>query len=653
MTARQGRALAGWPIVDPPDGDGDLPPEAALAMPRQALAGPDCPRRPAILAQDGAWRAALLVVATLALTAPAVVYLYLGLAADGIAPLDVGVLAVFTVLFAWIMMAFLSAVAGFAGGGRSGGDPCLDPAYARPGLVSRTAILSPVYNEDPHALFARLGAMAASLEAVGAERNFDLFVLSDTIQPAIQAEEYALFRRLRTRLQGRVRVYYRHRPLNTDRKAGNLADWVTRFGGAYQHMVVLDADSLMAGDTLVRLAAAMERDPEVGLIQTTPVLVNRASLLARAQQFACALYGPMLARGVAWWSGAQCNYWGHNAIIRVQAFAACAGLPHLSGRRPFGGHILSHDFVEAALLRRAGWAVRMAPLLGGSYEESPPTLTDLIARDRRWCQGNLQHLKVLPGRGLHWISRLHLLRGVLSYLTAPIWLSLMVMGVMLAAHPPWGVGDQASATAAAQQAPSAALTVLFWISMGLLLAPKVLAFIAMLVSPRDRRRFGGARRALSGMLLETLLSTLIAPVMMFNQVRALISILAGRDSGWPCQVRAEGGLGLNEAARRHAPDTVAGLILGAGALVGGWSVFLWMSPVILGLVAAVPLAMVTARRDLGLKARGVGLLLIPQETQPPRLIAQTNILLDRTPEARLEPGSAWALSGGRIEPLFG
>lgn len=655
MNALGRRSFERWRSAPAPPTSSDLPPEAPLAMPAQAFWGETSVRTPNPIVRDGSWRAAALIIATVLLTTPAVAYLFASLRIDGISPLDVAILLVFALLFAWIVMAFLSALAGFIPGGRVEGDSCLDPATPRPGLASRTAILSPIYNEDPHPLFARLRAMAGSLEAVNAAGQFDIFVLSDTTQPQTQAEEYALFRRLRDRMSGRIRLYYRHRALNLDRKAGNLSDWVVRFGGAYDHMVVLDADSLMSGDTLVRLAAAMERDPEVGLIQTTPVLINRNSLLARAQQFACGLYGPLLARGVAWWSGAQGNYWGHNAILRLTAFAGCAGLPHLPGRKPFGGHILSHDFVEAALLRRAGWTVRMAPLLGGSYEESPPTLTDLIARDRRWCQGNFQHLLVLPGRGLHWISRLHLLRGVCTYLTAPFWLSLMIMGVLLALQPACGLGSGVQAAPSADVLRHTAVTItdLFIVSMGLLMAPKVLAFFAMLASPRERRRFGGARRVLGGMLLETVLSSLIAPVMMFNQIRALFSILAGRDSGWPAQARQEGGLSLAEAARRHAPDTIAGLILGVAALIASGPLFLWMSPVILGLVSAIPLTLITARQDLGLKARKAGLLLIPEETAPPRLIIQANNLLERPLEPRPDQSSTWSLAGGRVEPLFG
>src|SRR6202042_2078774 len=224
--------------------------------------------------------------------------------------------------------------------------------------------------------------------------------------------EEAGFLALRERTGGDARIFYRRRPRNTARKSGNIAEWMRRFGGAYQQFLILDADSLMPGETLVRLVGAMERHPDVGLAQTLPIIPGASTLFARMQQFAGRVYGPLIAHGIAWWHGAEGNYWGHNALIRTRAFAEQAGLPELRGRRPFGGHIMSHDFVEAALLRRAGWSVWMVPALAGSYEEGPPNVPDMAIRDRRWCQGNLQHMAVLPARGLYWLSRMHMLVGI-------------------------------------------------------------------------------------------------------------------------------------------------------------------------------------------------------------------------------------------------
>lgn len=606
---------------------GELPPEAALAMPVQSLAAP----RAGVRAIG--WRAGILIGATAAMTALAVYAFYDVLRLDTLGPLDVVILAVFAPLFAWTAFSFVSAVAGMWAMARDRDPLDLEGDTAPCDLSSHTAILSPIYNEAPDALFARLQAMWRSIEAAAGADAFDIFVLSDTTDPAIQRAEAARFHTLRRRLPEAARLYYRHRPRNIDRKAGNIADWVRRFGAAYDFMVVLDADSLMEGETLMRLAGAMERNERVGLIQTTPVVINRHSLFARTEQFASRLYGPLLARGMAWWAGDQGNYWGHNAIIRVQAFAAAAGLPHLAGRGPFGGHILSHDFVEAALLRRAGWEVRLAPALRGSYEESPPTLGDAIARDRRWCQGNLQHLKVLGAPGLAPISRLHLLRGVTSYLTAPLWLALLIASALLALKPGWGVSDPEIADLGLQGHAMIPIVAIFAASMAFLLAPKFMAFGVMMASPSERRLFGGGRRAFASMMLEIALSALMAPVLMLHQVWALISILAGRDSGWLAQHREEGDLSMEEAADRHLGDTAVGLILAVSALGVSVQTFLWMLPVILGMVFCIPLAALTSRRDLGQMAARAGLLTVPEEIAPPPVVRAFNALVAEPPRA--------------------
>src|SRR5215472_4565501 len=302
---------------------------------------------------------------------------------------------------------------------------------------------------------------------------------------------------------------------------------------------------------------------------TLPVIVNGTTLFARLQQFAGRLYGPSIARGIAWWHGTEGNYWGHNAAIRVAAFASHAGLPTLSGRKPFGGHILSHDFVEAALMRRAGWRIQMVPSLAGSYEETPPTLADYTARDRRWCQGNLQHLGVLPARGLHWVSRLHLLTGIGSYVTAPLWVAILLVGVLISleAHfvrpeyfPP---GFSLFPNWPAQDPVRAAWV--FAATMGILLVPKLLAYIATLVRRASRRSFGGAIRTFAGVLTEILISGLIAPVMMVSQSRAVADVLLGRDSGWQAQRRDADALPIGDALRRFAVHTAVGIVLAASA----------------------------------------------------------------------------------------
>jgi membrane glycosyltransferase len=447
-------------------------------------------------------------------------------------------------------------------------------------------------------------------------------VLSDTTDRAVRAAEREAWRR--SRAPGGLAVWYRHRPRNHHRKAGNIADWVQRFGGAYEHFVILDADSIMTADALLGLVAMIEVDPRAGLIQTLPLLVEARTPFARLQQFAARLHGPLIAAGLAWWHGDAGNYWGHNAIIRTRAFAESAGLPELPGRRPFGGHVLSHDFVEAALLRRAGWTVRMAPLLPGSYEGGPPSLPDAAARDRRWCQGNLQHLGVLGAAGLHPLSRLHLASGIFAYLGSPLWLLFLVLGVLLtlagepeaARYFPHGHALFPAWPMDAERARG-----LFAVTLVVLLAPKLLAWLAAVADPVSRRGFGGGLRLSASALLEMLLAALLAPIMMLTQVSQIAGILLGRDGGWRVQARDGRRLPVVDVARAYAGHVLAGIVL-LGACFVAPSVGLWLAPVIAGPLLAVPLVVLTADPALGRALNRRGLLLTPEEIAPhPVLVA--------------------------------
>jgi membrane glycosyltransferase len=338
-----------------------------------------------------------------------------------------------------------------------------------------------------------------------------------------------------------------------------------------------------------------------------------------------------LGFGLAWWHGSESNYWGHNAILRIRAFAEQAGLPTLPGRKPIGGEIMSHDFVEAALMRRGGWAIEIAPGLGGSYEESPPALSDYAVRDRRWCQGNLQHMGVLPARGLHPVSRLHLLTGIGAYTTAPLWLLFLVVGILIALQaqfirPEYFPQDFALFPQWPAQDPVRAAYV-FAGTMGLLFLPKLLAYLTILARAEQRRGFGGGFRAFAGVLLETLVSGLMAPVMMLNQSLTVVAALAGRDVGWNVQRRDDGALPLAEIARGYVWHTLFGILLAAAAYAVSWSLFLWMTPVIMGLLLAIPLAALTADAGVGRGLRRLGLLLVPEERHPPAILARANELI--------------------------
>ena len=494
-----------------------MPAGAPLDMPVQDFRARPGPMPPPGTGPRGiVWRRLLVLAATLLLTGFGAREMAKVFGVETLLTPGAVVLALFVPLFAWIALSFVSSLCGvasvIAGGGWALG---IDPAAPLPRPATRTALLMPVYNEDPRRVLAGLEAIHEGLRDAGRADRFDLFILSDTTDPDAWAREEEAFLALRARAGAGARIFYRRRAKNIDRKAGNIADWVRRHGGDYPQFLILDADSVMSAEALVRLAAAMEANPRVGLIQSLPVIVNGRSLFARMQQFAGRLYGPVIAHGIAFWHGSEGNYWGHNAMIRTQAFAGAAGLPHLPGRKPFGGTVMSHDFVEAALMRRRGWGIHFVPALPGSYEESPPALSDLAIRDRRWCQGNLQHLAVLPARGLHPISRSHLLVGIGSYITAPMWLLFLICGVLLALQarfvlpeyfgagptlfPNWPVVDPVRAKW------------VFIATMGLLLFPKLLAWGAMLTDRAWRRGHGGALRSLASVLLETLLAGLLAP----------------------------------------------------------------------------------------------------------------------------------------------
>jgi membrane glycosyltransferase len=606
-----------------------LPPEVPLPMPTQSLREkPVGVRRPASSPSGIGLRRFLVVGGAAVLSAIAAYEMYLVLGGSGFTTLAAFMLLLFVALFGWIALSFTSALAGFVSVLMGGGRRLLSAKATLP--TSRTALLMPTYNESPSRVMVGLQAIEESLRAAGASDAFDFFILSDTTDPEIWIAEEAAFLMLRERTGGHRRIFYRHRKQNVARKAGNIADWVQRWGGNYPQFLILDADSVMTADALLRLAVAMERHPDVGLIQTLPIITAATTLLARLQQFAGSVYGPLIAHGLAWWHGAEGNYWGHNALIRTRAFAEQAGLPVLQGRIPFGGHILSHDFVEAALIRRGGWAVHMVPGLAGSYETGPPSLIELTVRDRRWCQGNLQHAAVLPTRGLAWTSRLHLLTGIGSYITAPLWVLFLLTGILIALQarfvpynyfpggkslfPTWPVIDPVRA---------------MWMfigTMAVLLAPKLLAAIAVLLRARERRGHGGATRLLMSVATETILTGLIAPVMMLSQSGAVCGILLGRDSGWQPQRRDDGSVPMRELARRYQHHTVLGLLLGGGAWTVSPYLALWMIPVVLGLVLAIPLAAVTGQRRVGWALRRIGLLCTPEETAPPGVLARATEL---------------------------
>jgi len=591
-----------------------LPPAAPLEMDEQSLTRRhrSAPRR--LPGEAGARIArGFLLIAAILLTALLVHQMWLVLGVGGLTSVERAMLGLFVINIAWVGFGAITPFMGFMLGPERAAPPAAPP-------TTRTALLMPTYNEDPARILGAASAMLRAIDARGAGQAFEFFILSDTNRPDVWLAEQAMVEAARADPEIGERLHYRHRARNMRRKAGNIADWVERWGAAYPFMLVLDADSLMEADTIIELARRMEADDTLGILQTSPHLIGGETPLARVQQFASRVYGPVLTRGLRAWFGDAGNYWGHNAIIRTRAFADCGGLPELPGKPPFGGLILSHDFVEAAFLRRGGWAVRMADDLAGSFEHAPPNLIELAARDRRWCQGNLQHTRLLRTSGLHPLSRLHLFMGVMSYLSSPLWLLFLLAGMSLALHaylvPPDYFLDRWSLFPDWPRIDPERAMALFGLCMLVLFAPKLLGTAAFLGDPAAR---GLRFRSGVSLVTEILLSALVAPIMMLVQTSSVVQILTGRDSGWNPQARDADRVPWGLLWRFHARHMYIGILLAVAAAAISWRLLAWMSPALLGLVLAVPISAFMGNARAGRVLARLGLLTTPEERHRPSL----------------------------------
>ncbi|SIS55653.1 glucans biosynthesis glucosyltransferase MdoH [Paracoccus saliphilus] len=605
-------------LVEPP-----MPPEMPLDMPEQNFraAPPAGPRR----SRDGLRIWAARLVAFGGTVALAVIGFFQMLTAfgDKPTPMQLMLLALFVPTFAWIGFSFCATLAGF-----------LAPRPKTPTDPGKAnvAVVMPIYHEDASASIGLLTALARELEQEGMADRAEIFVLSDTRDPSVAVNETLAVAAARE--ISPLPFWYRRRETNADRKSGNIAEFLRRWGGRYDQMVVLDADSVLSGAAVKALSARMEAAPDLGLIQTMPVLIGGETIFARLTQFAGRVYGPMIARGVSAWSGNTGNYWGHNAIIRINAFAQCCGLPRLPGKAPFGGSILSHDFVEAAALCRAGWKVRLDYDLRGSYEGCPPTLLDMAARERRWAQGNLQHLSLLGMRGTRAISGAHFAIGILGFMMSPIWLALILVGLVLSAtvllstpeyfpnayqlFPDWPVFD------------SRRMLWLFMIAMGLLLLPKLFGIFRAWSRPLAKNS-GGPVHIFASALFEIILSALIAPVQMLTQTRQIYEILCGRDSGWKAQTRAGSMPPWHVVLSRHWAHVALGL--GTLIVLAEFSPeqLIWLSPILAGLILSPLTSRLSASPVFGRWARMRGLLVTPEERETPPIIADAQAMTRRLP----------------------
>ncbi|MEL7259747.1 MAG: glucans biosynthesis glucosyltransferase MdoH [Pseudomonadota bacterium] len=574
-----------------------MPCPAPLAMPAQDLTRDTDAVHPAP-APAPVRRLAVFVPALLG-TAAMIWGLHTLFAANGTTWLEYMLLALIGATFIWVTLAVSTIGVGVASR--------LDAPQDTPnGPPIDVALLVPIYNEVPSDVFGNAAAMLADLVRQKGGHRYTLFILSDTRDDAIALQEWQAFESLQRSAPAAIAVHYRRRTDNTDKKVGNLVDWITGWGGAYEAMLVLDADSLMTGRAIDHLARQLAADPQTGLIQTFPQLIGAETLFARIQQFSNVAYGWLLAEGLAHWSRTEGNYWGHNAIIRTRAFAASAGLPHLRGLLGGDDLILSHDFVEASLMRRAGWRVRFLPRVTGSFEEVPGTLIDYAQRDARWCRGNLQHLRLLATRGLHPISRFHLFQGAAAYLMSPAWFILLVFWALLGRDADTNVityFNQANPLFPSwpPQMTHIDSAVFLIVMYAVLLLPKITCSAIIGAQPKAVRRFGGRGTFAGAVLTELALSIAYAPILMIQQTKAVLRSILGRGAGWSPQARAATGYPMRTLLKFHWVETVLGTLLCAGLATGlvSW----WLIPIAASLLLAVPLSALSAyplsRIDLG------------------------------------------------------
>ena len=569
-------------------------------------------------------RRRILLFLLLAQTYLATAFMAQVLPYHGRQPLEIAILALFAILIAWVSAGFWTAMAGllillrgrdrYAISATIRGDESIDPA-------ARTAVIMPIYNEDSVRVFAGMRATYESVARTGKLDAFDFFVLSDTNDPDTRiAERSAWFDTCR-RIDGFGKLFYRLRRHRIKRKSGNVADFCRRWGKNYRYMIVLDADSVMSGDCLVNLVRMMEANADAGIIQTAPHASGRETLYARVQQFATHVYGPLFTAGMHYWQLGESHYWGHNAIIRVEPFMRYCSLERLKGGGALSGEILSHDFVEAALMRRAGWSVWLAYDLPGSFEEMPPNLIDELMRDRRWCQGNLINSRLFFTQGLHAAHRAVFFTGVMAYVSAPLWFVFLLLSTAnLAVHT---LVEPEYFTAPAQLFPlwpewhPDRAIFLFTMTAMLLFLPK-LASVALLLAAHKARAFGGTAKLAASMLAEFVFSALLAPIRMLFHTQFVASSLLGWKITWKSPPRDDAQTPWSLALRRHGAHTLIGLAW-AGFVYWLNPAFLWwLLPVAGALALSIPISVFSSRVSLGRRARAARLFLIPEETAPPR-----------------------------------
>ncbi|MGL4445838.1 MAG: glucans biosynthesis glucosyltransferase MdoH [Alsobacter sp.] len=485
--------------------------------------------------------------------------------------------------------------------------PFLAALEADDPLTIRTAVLLTLRNEDPARAMARLRIVKDSIERTGAGDRFDYFVLSDTNEPTVAAAEELAFAELKAADAHPGRLTYRRREVNTGFKAGNVRDFCDRWGADYELMLPLDADSLMDGETVVRLARIMQAYPKLGILQSLVVGLPSRSAFARLFQFGMRQGMRPYTMGSAWWAGDCGPFWGHNAMVRIAPFANECHLPILPGKPPLGGPILSHDQVEATLMRRAGYEVRVLPQECGSWEENPPTVLEFTRRDLRWCQGNMQYWRLTALPGLYPMSRFQLAWAILMFIGIPAWTLMFA----LAALKPFETADLAAGY------PAGAALFVYLAFLGMFLAPKLAGSLDVVLTKGGTARYGGTSRFVVGAVSELVFSFLVGAVTTLRTSLFMIGLLFGKSVTWNGQARDAHALSWATAVAGLWPQTLFGSTVILLLAIGAPTALAWGLPLLAGFPLAIPFAVLTADPALGATLARWKLCAIPEEIDPP------------------------------------
>jgi membrane glycosyltransferase len=556
------------------------------------------------------------------------------------------ILLLFLVGLPWSLMGFWNSVIGFVIL-KLARDPALytNPALRRVSesapILLDTAICIAVRHEEVARVLARLEAMVESLLATGQAGRFAFHLLSDSTRPEICAAEEQAFAALKARYPQAGLLHYRRRPANDGFKAGNLREFAIRDAGRTDLMLVLDADSLMSGRAILRLVRAMQANPRLGILQSLVVGRPAASGFARIFQFGMRHGMRTHTTGLAWWVGPDGPYWGHNAIVRLAPFVAHCDLPALPGRPPLGGVVLSHDQVEAVLMQAAGYEVRVIADEFESWEENPPSLPDFITRDLRWCQGNMQYLKLILRPGLKPLGRLQLVNAVMMYLGAPSWVLMLATGLAAAL-----IGRAGPSSGSF---PTELAFAMYFGMMAIGFAPRLLGVLEMLTSSAGRRRYGGAVRLVASAAIDALFTLLIGPLVMIAQARFVAGLFFGKRMAWEAQARDGHAVPLGEAARGTAPQMLFGALFAAALLAVAPGALIWASPTLAACLVAIPFTCWSAAPALGAWMRRAGLCAVPDDLAPAAILARIG---DDGPAAMPRPVFARARIPAIVEPGF-